>query len=143
MFAFKFGQRFIIDADIFTNFINSQSSIIYRGYGIGCASISLTGAVSFTPLLTRGFLPLFFWEVSLIFYLSFTPYAERIGNAIDVIKPRCYQGYLQNARVIKANGAKFFVMIGCDFGSVLCNLHNKFDHYHFGFSNWCSFVISL
>jgi len=56
-------------------------------------------------------------------------YAQRISHSVNVVEPGSNQGYLQNAFVVKADGAQAFVVGGGDAGRILCYLHDVIQHH--------------
>jgi hypothetical protein len=54
----------------------------------------------------------------------FTPDAQRICHAIDVVEPRCDECDLQNCFVVESRAPQAVMIIFPDFGSVF----GKFDH---------------
>ena len=72
---------------------------------------------------------------------SVTADPQCIGNPVDVVKPGCDQGDLQDGAVVEASAAQPLVVQGRDLGRVLGELDHVVDHHSLCFGDrclWCN-----
>ncbi len=74
--------------------------------------------------------------------VSVAAYAERIGGAIDIVKPGRDQRDLQDAAVIEAGSAQPVMIFRAAFGRVFRHLHHVVQHRTILFADWRSSIVA-
>ena len=83
------------------------------------------------------------FKISLTALALLSPHTQRVGYAVDIVKPGSKQRDLEDGPVVKASGPKAFVILTTDTGGVARQLGHIVEHGLVLFRDWRRFVVRL